>query len=518
MTDEARLDSVLFKDLVRQTARERALDSEEVISLIEEALARVLNRKNDRAGNFNVDIDRETFVLKAQRLWEVISDDETLEDIACQKTHEVAQEIDPEAKIGGEIAVDVDPPDLDHRSNARIFKQNYLNCLRQAEHSKLLDELLERSERLINGTVKRIDRSSGDFIIEAQKVECRLHRSDSIPKESLRPGDRIRCLIKEIKEDPNRGRMVILTRTSEEFLRELFRREVPEIEKGILEIVGVARDPGYRSKIAVRSKEAKVDPVGTCVGMRGSRVQSVTGDLGGEKVDIIPWEEEEIKFVLSALAPAEISSVRITGPQSCDVIVEEDKLAQAIGKAGMNVKLASRLTGWQINITDSQEAEERENDRVVRKQEYFIKHLDVDESVARILYDEGFNTIEEVAATEREELLDIDGFDEVTVDAILARSIAAVNKAEADFNAKHAESEPLLREIAADEEILRSLINNDIMTVQGLADLGMEELLEKVEDITEEEAQELIMAARRTLGMIGNETEEEDVEDQHSLQ
>lgn len=496
------LDKELLNDLVRQTARERALSSEEVVELIEEALARVLSRNNNRSGQFRVKINRETFALHAERLWEVIANDEPIEDIESQKTHEVAIESHPEAEIGGEIAVEAEAPDLNRHSNAQVFKQNYLNCLRQAEHSKMLDELLERGERLINGTVKRIDRSTGDYIIEVQKVECRLRRSDSIPKESLRPGDRIRCLIKEIKEDPNRGRMVMLTRSSDDFLRELFRREVPEIEKGILEVLGVARDPGYRSKIVVRSRDAKVDPVGTCVGMRGSRVQSVTADLGGEKVDIIPWEEEETAFVLGALAPAEISSMRVTGQQSCDIIVDEDKLAQAIGKSGMNVKLASRLTGWQINITNAAEAEGLELERIQRTQEYFAKHLDVDEAVSRILYDEGFNSIEDLAETEKSELLEIEGFDETTVEAILARSVEAVNKVEAEYQAKYSKCEQQLREIATDPVTLRALIINDILTVQGLADLDVDELHEFADDITDEEAQQLIMDARTALGLL----------------
>ena len=326
------LDKNVIDELVRQTARERSLDSDEVFALIEEALARVLNRNNERSGDFRVEIDRETYGLKAWRLWEVIPDDQPIEDIAAQKTYEAAKEIDSEAQIGGEISIDWPAPDVNKHTNAQIFKQKYMNCLRQAENSKLLNDLLQRGDNLVNGTVKRIDRTSGDYVIEVQRVECRLRRSDAIPKESLRPGDRIRCLIREIKDDPNRGRMVYLTRTSEDFLKELFRREVPEIEKEILEIVGVSRDPGYRSKIAVRSKDARVDPVGTCVGMRGSRVQSVTADLSGEKVDIIPWDQDEMNFVLRALAPAEIESARVIGHQSCDVIVKEDSLAKAIGK------------------------------------------------------------------------------------------------------------------------------------------------------------------------------------------
>ena len=502
------LDKNLINELVRQTARERSLEPEEVFGLIEEALARVLNRNNDRSGVFKVSIDRESYELSAIRLWEVIPNDQPIEDVSAQKTIEVAQEVDPGAQIGGEISVGWEAPDLNKHTNAQIFKQKYMNCLRQAENNKHLDELLERDERLVNGSVKRIERSTGDYIIDIQRVECRLRRSAAIPKESLRPGDRLRCLISEIKEDPTRGRMVYLTRTSDEFLKELFRREVPEIEKGILEIVGVSRDPGYRSKIAVRSKDPRVDPVGTCVGMRGSRVQSVTADLSGEKVDIIPWDADEMNFVLRALAPAEIESARVIAHQSCDVIVQEDNLAKAIGKGGMNVKLASRLTGWQINITNQKEADERENLRIERKQDYFMKHLDVDESVARILYDEGFNTIDDIVDTEREELVDIEGFDEEIVTEILQRSKEAVDLAQKDYEDKLSRTDERLKEIVTDTDVLKQLVTGDVLSAEGLAELASDDFLELVEDVTEEEAQGMIMEARRQCGWFDDEEAE----------
>ena len=501
------LDKNRLNELVMQIARERDLQSEEVFALIEEALARVLERNIDRLGLFRVKIDQETYQMDAKRYWEVIDDDEMIENVSAQKTLEYALEMDPDVKVGGEVSIEVEAPDLDRHSNAQTFKQKYLYCLRKAEHNKLLDELLAREEQLVNGTVKRIDKFSGDLIIEVHRVECRLRRSDSIPKEMLRPGDRVRCLIKEIKDDPNRGRKVYLTRTSEDFLRELFRREVPEIEKGTLEIVAVSRDPGYRSKIAVSSRDPKVDPIGTCVGMRGSRVQSVTADLGGEKVDIIPWDENEIEFVQRALAPAEISMIRVVAPQCCDVIVEDDKLAQAIGKAGMNVKLASRLTGWQINITDSKDGEAREQERIGGKQKYFMERLDVDEAVARILYEEGFNSIDDLVETERSEFLEIEGFDETVVEAIMARAKEAYAQANTEYKAKLAKCEPTLLEIASDEQVRRSLLDKDVFTVQQLAEYGIDDLLEIAHDVSEDEAKDLIMSARRHSGLLDEESE-----------
>lgn len=502
------LDKNLINELVRQTARDRELGTDHVFELIEIALARVLNRNNERSGMFRVSLDRDSYELKAQRLWEVIADDQPIEDIATQMTYEAAIEIDADAEIGGEIAVSYPAPDLNRHTNAQIFKQKYMNCLRQAENSKLLDDLLERGDSLVNGAVKRIDRATGDYVIEVQRVECRLRRQEAIPRENLRIGDRIRCLIREIKDDPHRGRMVYLTRTSDEFLKELFRREVPEIEKDILEIVGVSRDPGYRSKIAVRSKDSRVDPVGTCVGMRGSRIQSVTADLGGEKVDIIPWDADEMEFVLRALAPAEIEYVRVIGNQSCDVIVKQESLAKAIGKAGMNVKLASRLTGWQINITDLEDAEERENSRIERKQNYFMEHLDVDQSVARILYEEGFNTVNDLAVTEPEELLEIEGFDDEIVAEMLDRAKDAVARSDSEYRSKLATCDAELREIISTEEVMRILVANEILTLEKFAELDLESFLELVEDITEEEANQLIMQARTRCGWF-NDLEEQ---------
>ena len=491
------LEKNLINDIVRQTARDRDLDSEQVFGLIEEALARILHRNNGREGNFVVKIDREDLSMQSQRVWEVIDDDEPIEHVDVQKTLEAARDIDKEAAIGGEVSVPWDSPRLDNHANAQIFKQKFISCLRKAERSKLLSDLLERGDRLLSGTVKNIDKSNGDFIIEVQRVECRLRREDAIPKENLRRGDRVRCLILEIIDDLNRGKIIYLTRASEDFLKELFRREVPEIEKGILEIVSVARDPGYRSKIAVRSKDTRVDPVGTCVGMRGSRVQSVTADLSGEKVDIIPWSEDEMSFVLQSLAPAEIETVRVTGAKSCDVIVAEDNLAKAIGRSGMNVKLAARLTGWQINIIDREEADQRENERVDRKQSYFRRYLDIDENVARILYEEGFNTIEDLADAEHAELLEIEGFSEEAVVQIMAQAQEALARIEKDLGEKTAKASSEFMDLIENKDLLRILLLNDIVDIQALADMSTDELQEATEsEIGEADAVDLIMQAR----------------------
>ncbi|MCY4325367.1 MAG: transcription termination/antitermination protein NusA, partial [Betaproteobacteria bacterium] len=368
-------------------------------------------------------------------------------------------------------------------------------------------------------TVRRIDHNTGDVIIEAHRVECRLRRSDAIPKESLRQGDRVRALIKEngIVEEAHRGLQVYLTRAADDFLRKLFEREVPEIEKGVLEIVSVARHPGYRSKIAVRSLDPKVDPVGTCVGIRGSRVQSVTAELAGERVDIVQFEDVETDFVLRSLAPAEVVRVRLTGEKSCDVIVDPDNLAQAIGKDGMNVRLASKLTGWHINITDPESSDQMENERMKAKSEYFMEKLDIDASVAEILYTEGFNSVEDIAEADSNDLAAIEDFDGEIAAAVHERACEAVVRAEEEYKSKLAkvgkDFSALISEVLGSQredlaEIMRSLITSDVLDVAAMADLSIDEILEICGTLSEEDASQLIVTARK--GGVKPETVEQD--------
>ena len=495
-----------IEDLLRQQARERDLEPSTVFEIFEVALARILHRLNNRSGEFRVKVNPNTFEMSAERLWEVIDDEEPISDVAVQKTLDAARELDPDAQIGGQFSETVDPPDLNRHSNAVTFKQQFNIKIRDAERRQQLKELLARNERLLSGTVRRVEHSSGDIIIEAHRVECRLRRSDSIPKEILRQGDRVRALIKDIVDEPNRGVQVYLTRSADEFLRKLFEREVPEIEKGVLEIVNVARQPGYRSKIAVRSLDPKVDPVGTCVGIRGSRVQSVTAELAGERVDIVQFEEVETDFVLRSLAPAEVVRVRLTGEKACDVIVDQDNLAQAIGKDGMNVRLASKLTGWHINITDSESSDQMESERMKAKNAYFMEKLDIDASVAEILYTEGFNSVEDIADTDCEDLAAIEDFDEEIAAAVHERACEAVARAEEEYKCKLAkvgkDFSSLIKDVLGSrredlDEIMRALINSDILAVSAVADLSIDEVLEICGTISEEDASELIVAARR---------------------
>ena len=495
-----------IEDLLRQQARERDLEPDAVFEIFEAALGRILHRLNNRSGEFRVKVDPETFEMTAERLWNVIDNEEPISDIESQRTLDAAREVDAEVEVGGQVSEPVEPPDLDRHTNAITFKQQFNIKIRDAERRKQLKELLARNERLLSGTVRRVDHNSGDVIIEAHRVECRLRRSDAIPKESLRQGDRVRALIKDIVDEPNRGVQVYLTRAADDFLRKLFEREVPEIEKGVLEIVNVARHPGYRSKIAVRSLDPKVDPVGTCVGIRGSRVQSVTAELAGERVDIVQFEDVETDFVLRSLAPAEVVRVRLTGEKACDVIVETANLAQAIGKDGMNVRLASKLTGWHINITDPEASDQMESERMKAKSEYFMEKLDIDASVAEILYTEGFNSVEDIAETDSADLAAIEDFDEEIASAVHERACEAVARAEEEYRGRLAKVDKGFSSLISGvlgsqredlDEIMRALITSDVLEVSAVADLSIDEVLEICGTLSEEDAGQLIVAARR---------------------
>src|SRR5690606_31605567 len=295
-------------------------------------------------------------------------------------------------------------------------KQVILQKIRDAEREQVLNDFLERKEKLVTGTVKRMER--GNAIIEAGRIEALLPRDQMIPKENLRPGDRVRAFLFKVDRQA-RGPQLILSRTSPEFIMELFRLEVPEIEDGLLEIRSAARDPGIRAKIAVKSNDQRIDPIGTCVGMRGSRVTAVTNELAGERVDIILWSPEPAQFVIGALAPAEVASIVVDEDKhSMDVVVDEANLAIAIGRSGQNVRLASELTGWQINLMTVEQSAERQEQEASGIRQVFMEKLDVDEEVADILIQEGFSTLEEVAYVPLSEMLEIEAFDEATVNEL----------------------------------------------------------------------------------------------------
>jgi N utilization substance protein A len=380
------------------------------------------------------------------------------------------------------------------RRFAQDTKQVILQKIRDAEREQVLNDFLARGDQIVSGAIKRMDK--GDAIIEIGKVEARLPRNEMIPKENLRIGDRVRAFVQKIDRQA-RGPQVILSRTSPEFLMKLFEFEVPEIEQGLLVIKSAARDPGVRAKIAVWTNDRRIDPIGTCVGMRGSRVQAVTNELAGERVDIVLWSDDPAQFVIGALAPANVSSIVVDEDKhAMDVVVDEDNLAIAIGRSGQNVRLASELTGWQINIMTAEESAQKQEGEQATIRAGFIEKLDVDEEVANILIGEGFSTIEEIAYVPVNELLEIEAFDEETVEELRtrARNALLTEAIKREENLEQAEKDLLDLE-GMDADLAARLAEKSIRTRDDLGELAVDELTE-LTGIDEERASKLIMAAR----------------------
>ena len=380
------------------------------------------------------------------------------------------------------------------RIGAMAAKQVILQKIRDAEREQLLSDYLSRGERIMTGTVKRLDK--GDIIVESGRVEGRLRRTEMIPKENLRIGDRVRAVILGV-DATQRGPQIMLSRSSPEFMKELFALEVPEIEQGLLEIKSCARDPGSRAKIAVVSHDRRVDPIGTCVGVRGSRVTAVTNELAGERVDIVLWSDDPAQFVIGALAPANVSSIVVDEERhAMDVVVDEDNLAIAIGRGGQNVRLASELTGWRINIMTAEESQARQAEESDSVRKLFVDKLDVDEEVADILIAEGFTSLEEVAYVPLQEMLEIESFDEDTVNELRTRAKDALLTLEIEREEKVEEVSQDLRDLEGlTPEIIASLADGGIHTRDDLADLAVDELTEMT-GIDDAKASELIMKAR----------------------
>jgi N utilization substance protein A len=380
------------------------------------------------------------------------------------------------------------------RIGAMAAKQVILQKIRDAEREMLLNDFMSRGEKIFTGTVKRMDK--GDIIVESGRVEGRLKRSEMIPKENLRSGDRVRAMIMEV-DLTLRGAPIILSRSAPEFMIELFRNEVPEIEQGLLEIKSCARDPGSRAKIAVLSHDKRVDPIGTCVGVRGTRVNAVTNELAGERVDIVLWSEDPAQFVIGALAPANVSSIVVDEEKhAMDVVVDEENLAIAIGRGGQNVRLASDLTGWKINIMDADESAQKQAQETGSIRQLFMEKLDVDEEIANILIEEGFASLEQVAYVPIEEMRDIESFDEDTVEELRARAKDALLTMEiAREESVESVSQDLRDLEGLTPEIIARLVDAGVNTRDDLADLAVDELTE-ITGQSEDEARALILKAR----------------------
>ncbi len=479
--------------LVDALAREKNVDKEIVFGALEAALASATKKRfGDEEADVRVSIDRNTGEYESFRCWEVM-DDETFETPELHIKLEEAQKIDPNYQIGEFVEEPLESIDFG-RIGAQAAKQVIFQKIRDAEREQILADFMERSEHLVSGTVKRIER--GNAIVEFGKIEALLPRDQMIPKENLRVGDRVRAYLLRVDRTV-RGPQIILSRITPQFLIKLFELEVPEIEEGLLEIVSAARDPGSRAKIAVRSNDQRIDPIGTCVGMRGSRVQGVTNELAGERVDIVLWSEDPATSVINALAPAEVTSIVVDEDRhSMDVIVEEENLAQAIGRGGQNVRLAGELTGWEINLMTVEESSQKNEVEFSKIRDLFIAKLDVDEDVADILVKEGFNTLEEVAYVPLDEMLEIEALDEDTINELRSRARNALLNA-AIVNEERVEHsiEDLLKMEGVNEETARALAGKGVGTQEQLADLDAEELMEMT-GMDEEHANKLIMTAR----------------------
>ncbi|MDO8292732.1 MAG: transcription termination factor NusA [Gallionella sp.] len=478
--------------LVDALSREKCVDKEVVFEALESALASATKKRFTDEADVRVSIDRNTGEYESFRRWEVM-DDETFETPDMHIKLEEAQKRDADIQLGEFIEEPLESIDFG-RIGAQAAKQVIFQKIRDAEREQVLSDFMDRKEHLVSGTVKRLER--GNALIEFGKIEALLPREQMIPKENLRVGDRVKAHLLRVDRSV-RGPQVILSRTSPELLVKLFELEVPEIEENLLEIVSAARDPGSRAKIAVQSHDPRIDPIGTCVGMRGSRVQGVTNELAGERVDIILWAEDPATYVINALAPAEVSGIVVDEDNhSMDVVVEEENLAQAIGRGGQNVRLASELTGWELNIMTVEQSNEKHNEEFAKTRAVFMEKLDVDEEVADILVQEGFNTLEEVAYVPLEEMLEIESFDEATVDELRSRARNALLTA-AIVNEERVEHgiEDLLKLEGMDEPTARTLAAKGVTTQEQLADLDGDELVEFT-GMDSERANTLIMAAR----------------------
>jgi N utilization substance protein A len=474
-------------------AREKNVDIEVVFGALEAALAHATKKRFSEDAEIRVSIDRHTGEYEAFRRWEVLPDEAGLEHPDHQYLLFEAREIDPEIQVGEFIEEPTEAVDFG-RIGAQAAKQVILQKIRDAEREQVLNDFLARNETLVSGTIKRMER--GNAIVESGRIEGLLARDQMIAKENLRVGDRVRAYLLRV-ERGGRGPQLILSRTASEFIMELFALEVPEISEGLIEIKAAARDPGLRAKIAVKSNDPRIDPQGSCIGVRGTRVTAVTNELNGERVDIVLWSPEPAQFVINALAPAEVSSIVVDEERhSMDVVVDEMQLANAIGRGGQNVRLASELSGWNINIMTEAEADEKKEEEVSSIRNLFMERLDIDEDVADVLVEEGFSTLEEVAYVPLQEMLEIEAFDEDTVNELRARARdALLTAAIAREETVEAASTDLMSVEGMDAELAAQLTGKGVATAEDLADLAVDELLELAE-LDEQRAKALIMAAR----------------------
>jgi len=486
--------------LVDAISREKNVERDLVFGAVESALAQATKKllQADKENpvedaDIRVAMDRDSGEYETFRRWLVVPDEAGLQNPDAEEMLMDAKERLSDIEVGEYIEESMESLPIG-RIGAMAAKQVILQKIRDAEREMLLSDFLSRGDKIFVGTVKRMDK--GDLIVESGRVEGRLRRGEMIPKENLRSADRVRAMIMEV-DTTLRGAPIILSRSAPEFMIELFRQEVPEIEQGLLEIKSCARDPGSRAKIAVISHDKRVDPIGTCVGVRGTRVNAVTNELAGERVDIVLWSEDPAQFVIGALAPANVSSIVVDEEKhAMDVVVDDENLAMAIGRGGQNVRLASDLTGWKINIMDAAESAQKVANETEGLRALFVEKLDVDQEVADILIEEGFTNLEEVAYVPLQEMLEIESFDEDTVNELRTRAKDALLTMEIAREESVEEVSQDLRDLEGlDVELLPKLAENGVHTRDDLADLAVDELT-AITGQSEDEAKTLILKAR----------------------
>ena len=492
ITSQNRIELLQIAEAV---AREKLIEKDMVIGAMEEAIQKAARSKYGVENDIRAEIDRTTGEIKLFRCMEV-SDD--VENDATEIDIDSARERNPDAQVGDIIAEPLPPIDFG-RIAAQTAKQVIVQKVREAERERQYEEYKDRIEEIANGVVKRVE--YGNVTVDLGRAEAIIRRDELLPRENFRNGDRVRAYIYDVRREP-RGPQIFLSRTHPTFMSKLFSQEVPEVYEGIIDIKSVARDPGSRAKIAVLSHDTSIDPVGACVGMRGSRVQAVVNELQGEKIDIIQWSEDDATFIVNSLAPAEVSKVVLdVDAKRIESVVPDDQLSLAIGRRGQNVRLASQLTGWDIDVLTEAEESERRQEEFRQRSQIFSDNLDVDETIAQLLVTEGFGNIEEIVDADINEIANIEGFDSDVASEVKSRAIDFLEKRNSQLEEERINL-GVKDEIASinvfSSEMLVILGNNGIKTLDDLGDLASDELIEMFSDatLTEDEANKIIMDAR----------------------
>lgn len=481
--------------VVEAVSNEKDVQPEVIFGAIEAALATATKKKHGVDIDVRVDIDRDTGDYDTYRRWTVVADD-AVEDPLTETTLSAAQVEDPEIQLGDYVEEQIESIEFG-RIAAQTAKQVIVQKVREAERAKTVEAFRDKVGELVTGVVKKVTRDY-IFIDLGNNAEAVIQREEMMPRETVRAGDRVRGLLYAISTE-NRGPQLFVSRTRPEMLEELFRIEVPEIGEEVIEIKGAARDPGSRAKVAVKTNDKRIDPVGACVGMRGARVQAVTGELNGERIDIVLYDDNPAQYVINAMAPAEVVSIVVDeDSRSMDIAVSEDQLAQAIGRNGQNIRLASELTGWELNVMTEEDFATKNQSETESIVSMFVADLGVDEDLADILVQEGFTTLEEVAYVPQSEMLEIEGFDEDLVDALKSRAKDVLLTKAIASEEQLEESEPaedLLNMEGMDRHLAFVLASKGIVTMEDLAEQSVDELIE-IEELDEERAAKLIMTAR----------------------